>query len=356
MSAFQAIPAIRILSRVHRVLFLLAVIFAVGCSDSNSSKSGTADFSHGAGAGGGGDDAGPESGAGIEGGDESQAISATCEKKDLPTESNSRSNDFQAKVIYGDDDRREFCEVSDPTKLALSDSTAILVKNEDLVDKGSVFKFNAVSFGQQFDLCKEEPYRDQPALGFCSGFLVGEDTLVTAGHCIRSEVSCQNTSFLFGFKVEKAGRAPSEVKKSEVYTCASLVRSVVDSNGTDYAIVKLNRKVVGHNPLKMREAGAASVGDPLVVMGYPSGIPLKIAGGARVRSTRGNFFVANLDTYGGNSGSAVFNATTGLVEGILVRGEADFVSRGGCRVSNRCADDQCRGEDVTSIAEVLKAL
>jgi hypothetical protein len=59
------------------------------------------------------------------------------------------------------------------------------------------------------------------------------------------------------------------------------------------------------------------------------------------------FFAANLDTYGGNSGSPVFNATSGTVEGILVRGENDFVSNGSCYVSLVCPTTGCRGEDVT---------
>jgi hypothetical protein len=50
----------------------------------------------------------------------------------------------------------------------------------------------------------------------------------------------------------------------------------------------------------------------------------------------------------------VFNTTTGLIEGILVRGETDYTYRTGggqfCRISNRCANDGCRGEDVTKIA------
>ena len=131
------------------------------------------------------------------------------------------------------------------------------------------------------------------------------------------------------------------------------MKSVVESAGKDYAVVKLDRPVVGHNPLRLRQSGSLSVNDSIVVMGYPSGIPLKIAGGAKVRSLQSGYFVANLDTYGGNSGSAVFNETTGEVEGILVRGETDFVSNGNCRVSNKCKDDECRGEDVTTIAEVL---
>ena len=68
------------------------------------------------------------------------------------------------------------------------------------------------------------------------------------------------------------------------------------------------------------------------------------------------FLVANLDTYGGNSGSAVFNATDGKIEGVLVRGEMDYVFKNGCRISNVCATDACRGEDVTLIERVLPAL
>lgn len=49
----------------------------------------------------------------------------------------------------------------------------------------------------------------------------------------------------------------------------------------------------------------------------PAGLPQKIAGGAKVRSIQTGFFVANLETDGGNSGSAVFNLSNGVIEGIL---------------------------------------
>jgi hypothetical protein len=81
-----------------------------------------------------------------------------------------------------------------------------------------------------------------------------------------------------------------------------------------------------------------------------------VAGGASVRRHDNGFFIANLDTYGGNSGSAVFNEKTGEVEGILVRGETDFIYKGSCRVSNVCTDTGCRGEDVTRMSELLSLL
>ena len=49
-----------------------------------------------------------------------------------------------------------------------------------------------------------------------------------------------------------------------------------------------------------------SLDTPLVVIGHPSGLPTKIADGAWVRNNESEYyFVTNLDTFGGNSGSAV---------------------------------------------------
>ena len=88
------------------------------------------------------------------------------------------------------------------------------------------------------------------------------------------------------------------------------------------------------------------------MIGHPSGLPTKFAGGAAVRNNQQNaFFVANLDTYGGNSGSPVFNSNTHAVEGILVRGETDFVQQGNCNVSLVCPSTGCRGEDCTRTTE-----
>ena len=97
----------------------------------------------------------------------------------------------------------------------------------------------------------------------------------------------------------------------------------------------------------------------MLVIGHPSGLPTKIANRAYVRSnSHAAFFQANLDTYGGNSGSAVFDALTGVVEGILVRGERDYIYDYDrrCMISKKCPDDGCRGEDVSRITRVEKLM
>ena len=52
----------------------------------------------------------------------------------------------------------------------------------------------------------------------------------------------------------------------------------------DFFEEQLDRKVVGKTPLKFRSQGTVSEGEDLVVIGHPTGLPTKIADGARVKS------------------------------------------------------------------------
>src|SRR5205814_1482337 len=112
------------------------------------------------------------------------------------------------------------------------------------------------------------------------------------------------------------------VPAAEVYGCKELLGREQVGTGADWALIRLDRAVVGHQPLKINASGSIEKGTEIVVIGHPAGLPTKVAGNAAVRdASKEGFFVANLDTFGGNSGSAVFNAKTGQIEGILVRGE-----------------------------------
>ena len=258
-----------------------------------------------------------------------------------------------ANVVYGSDDRLDLYQVKDQKVLALADSTVALFEASDVQVKDGVAALTTHSYGGSYNLCKEEPFFEQEAGAFCSGSLVGPDLVMTAGHCVPSADACPGVKFVFGFGLKSAGAQPKSVPAAEVYGCGQLLGREQDNAGADWALVKLDRPVTGHAPLKLDLGGTVANGDFLFVIGHPAGLPTKVAGGAQVRdaSPKG-FFVANLDTYGGNSGSAVFNAKNGLVEGILVRGEQDFVYKGECRVSNVCPADGCRGEDVTKIGSV----
>jgi hypothetical protein len=228
-----------------------------------------------------------------------------------------------------------------------------LFQADGVATQGGVAALATQNYGEIEGLCKDEPFYEQGSGAFCSGSLVAPDVIMTAGHCVTSADECAGTKFVFGFAVKKKGVLPQTVPASEVYGCKELIGRRQVNDGADWALVRLDRRVTGHVPLKLNLTGAIAPKTEVLVIGHPAGLPTKIAGGAHVRdSSNPGFFVANLDTYGGNSGSAVFNAATGLVEGILVRGEEDYVQRGSCRVSNVCPVDGCRGEDVTKIANV----
>ncbi len=268
------------------------------------------------------------------------------------------------KVIYGNDDRLEYFQApADQRRLA--DSVVSLWQTWDLKKEGDNYSLRTARFADAVGVCASEPFSQQPLGAFCSGTLVGEDLIMTAGHCVRTQEDCDNTMFVFGFRNDGSGTAPSVVPASQVYSCRSIEKWALQMGGpapeepgaaglgADYALLRIDRAAEGRQPLAVNRGASPAKGTPLFVIGHPVGLPLKVAGGAAVRDPgQPGYFVANLDTYGGNSGSPVFNLGTNLIEGILVRGETDFVYEGDCRVSYRVEDEGGRGEDVTKISEL----
>lgn len=259
------------------------------------------------------------------------------------------------KVIYGEDNRVDVFESTNSAYVELAKSTAAMISGSNLkrlnTDETEINDTTLQGRG----ICSHERFAKQITAANCSGFLVAPNVLVTAGHCIRSEADCRSWKWVFDFKVDYAEQGKVTVSNNSVYSCKKIISQTLSSvTKDDYAVIELDRKVTDRQPLKFRKTGKIRTGEPLVVIGHPTGLPTKIADGSNVRSLASKYFVANLDTYGGNSGSAVFNAKTHEVEGILVRGDTDYVysSTYGCQVSNVCKNEGCRGEDVTYITNI----
>ncbi len=266
------------------------------------------------------------------------------------------SAEIAPSVIYGDDDRVEYFQLGSDDLKAQADATVALIRVSNLEIDGDFVNLKTTPYGQSLGLCTSEPYFEQDTIAYCSGSLIAPDIVLTAGHCLRQQTTCDATRFIFGFRLTTPGPASKQVPASQVYSCKALLHTVADPKGEDFALVRLDRPVTFAKPLPYRTEGTLKLADPLRVMGHPSGLPLKIAGHAEVRAINSNFLTANLDTYGGNSGSGVFNESNGQLEGVLVRGEMDYVLKNGCRVSNTCPNEGCRGEDVTLFERVLPVL
>jgi len=267
------------------------------------------------------------------------------------------SND---KVVYGKDNRLDLFEVTNPLYAELTRSTLAMIGPNNIKLENNQYKISGALLGPQMKLCPGEKFEKQITAANCSAFLVTPNHIVTAGHCVKNLSDCNRYKWVFDFNIEDQNTTTHIVPASSVYGCKAVVAQVLDnSNMDDYAFIELDRTVTDRLPLTVRTEGAIAVKDPLVVIGHPTGLPVKIADGAKVRSIKNpKYFVSNLDTFGGNSGSAVFNAETGVVEGILVRGETDYqyLSARKCYTPNYCSENGCRGEDVTRITNIKKLM
>ncbi len=264
------------------------------------------------------------------------------------------------KLIYGVDDRVDIFQLTDPNDVRDADSVVALFRATAVIDNGDgTSTLTTTNFGTDKNLCASEPFRAQPVGAFCSGFLVARDVVATAAHCVTVG-NVANTRFVFGFRMTNATTAQTRIANAQIYRGADLIGRRLTDSATDWALVRLDRPVPDHPVVTVRRDGRTANNQRMHVVGHPSGLPLKFAGGANVRTnTSQTHFVANLDTYGGNSGSPVFNSGTRTVEGVLVRGDTDFVANGTCNVSLVCPANGCRGEDcvrTTEFAIALRAL
>lgn len=257
-------------------------------------------------------------------------------------------------LIYGDDNRIEAYEAPNSDVAWLFESEAAIFWDPDgfLTPSGDGFAIDtSLTFADYiYPLCSSEPYRDQPVPAICSAFLVADDLVVTAGHCVRRRKDCNNASFVFGFHMQDASTPVDWVPADNVYHCSSVVASV-ENWTNDYSVVRLDRPVVGRQPLPLRRSGAVEDDDTvaeLAVVGHPVGMPAKYADQASIiDASHPDYVSANLDVYGGNSGSAVVSldgsGALHLVEGILVRGNEDWSWTGTCYESAWCPDSGCNG-------------
>jgi len=259
------------------------------------------------------------------------------------------------KAIYEVDNRMDIKDVTNEKILEVADSVAALFTEGSVIDNGDGSStLKTKKFGNSYNLCSTEKFRNQPIGAFCSGFLVAPNIIATAGHCVTNE-NISKVRFVFGFRMVDDENARTIIKNSEIYKGVKLINRQQNSSGSDWSLVQLDRDVTDHKHVQIRRTGKIKNNEPVYVIGHPVGLPTKFADGATVQNNEHDaYFVSNLDTYGGNSGSPVFNSRN-EVEGVLVRGAEDFVMNGNCRVSLICSPASgCKGEDCTRTTEFAK--
>lgn len=264
------------------------------------------------------------------------------------------------KGIYGTDNRIE-AYMADKNLQRAANSTAAFFAADQLEATDRGYRLIPGLTLKDNNWCDSEPFVNQPTQAFCSGFLVDKDVLVTAGHCVKA-MDIKDMRIVFGYQLGENKVPQNQFSSQDVYKIKEVLE-VNNAGGNDWGVVRLDRAT--SRPVPAIRRGETPLATNLTVIGYPLGLPLKIAEGGTVFAYEGSMLKTNLDAYHGNSGSPVFNTDSiqrgkPMIEGILVNGADDaYITQEGCKVSMQCKNDsfregrKCSGEYVTKISLVV---
>jgi V8-like Glu-specific endopeptidase len=193
-------------------------------------------------------------------------------------------------------------------------------------------------YGTYNSLCRDEPFWDQPIVierngtafgdyGY-SGYLVTEDTVLTCWHGWE-QFSQRAQIAVFGYAMHADASEPTEMAARQVLPVAAYPEVLpppaaqrVSCSG-DWVLLRLEHPVSHLGAVAAPQIAAPLPGRAVYTLGYPCGLPLKIAANATILDVADGVFRTDLDTFVGNSGSPVFDAASHALVGMVVAGQQD---------------------------------
>lgn len=266
----------------------------------------------------------------------------------------------RAPIVYGTDDRVQTRDVSTERAALARASVAFVPEAALTFPDAEHVQLHGPTLKDALGVCSDEPFAGEPVISTCSGTLVADHLVLTAGHCV-SATGCNATRVVFGYALNAAGEVPL-LSATQVATCAQVV-SRSTTGGLDFALVRLDRVPSGVTPVPVRVGDRTLALDQrLFVIGHPTGLPQKIADNAWVsgnRADKRDFFNANLDVFPGSSGGGVFDEHTGELVGLVARGpDGGYLRYPGesCFRAQRVADAHPIAIESTYVARATAAL
>ncbi|MBX2842130.1 MAG: serine protease [Flammeovirgaceae bacterium] len=282
--------------------------------------------------------------------------------------------------IYGEDDRKdvfhlerknEAGETSPGEQKVIENAKAVVIivhkKYLEKIEGSAFYQIRTTTLNRKIEyqykvpLALTEPFREQLRVPCSTGFLITPNTIITAGHALKPKkweprVNLEDYFFVVGFKMKDELLAETLIHKSQVFK-GEKIEELKFTSKKDWAVVNLEKEVENIKPLKLgnfNPPDEENKANKLYILGHPTGLPIKYAPNAEVLKNGSTYFRANLDAYGGNSGSPVFDEATNQVVGILVRGAVDYIRLGGFMISNPLPNTGVAGEKCQKIDHLKK--
>lgn len=212
------------------------------------------------------------------------------------------------------------------------------------LEKVNSFEGNA-SFSQEKinNISKSIAIISYDKMEICTATAIGEDTIVTASHCLsHGRANLENYIVRFNYIENEDGFVDEENILSYHFKEIISEGNYIKLHSPDALIVKLDRKLDSSVAISSFSKKPVKTGQAIAIMQHPDGRTLEVGAGSVKKLDNGVIYYSNISTQSGSSGAAIFNEDAEIV-GIHVRG--------GC--SLRSLDDSNKGVSLGLLSEKL---